>query len=162
MSGFQTVRILKFCWTSGPDVMSSRALQKSQLFAKRWQHVTPLTTLYIIAQFCWLKDWFCILFFHPRTCLRTSLQCFDLDSCCPLVSSLVYARQLSQLQHSTVFDNFYHDFKKAWIQFSVKDSNWSGLIHDWHRIHRQCGFDLECPKTWKNLKPAPPWTFGFF
>ena len=27
-----------------------------------------------------------------------------------------------------VFDNFYHDFKKAWIQFSVKDSNWSGLI----------------------------------
>ena len=21
---------------------------------------------------------------------------------------------------------------------------------------------VECPKTWKKLKPAPPWTFGFF
>ena len=32
-----------------------------------------------------LKDWFCILFFHPRTRPKTSLQCFALDSPCSKV-----------------------------------------------------------------------------
>ena len=37
-SGFQTVRTLKICWTSGPNVMSGRALPHKPLFFCRSHH----------------------------------------------------------------------------------------------------------------------------